>query len=86
MKVIYEDRGSKIHGCVKFDNEEILINGDFKSLADMKNFAVEVFAEEFDKGIKQNLGITYPYTVGNITFYNLSELEKFILGKQKSTS
>ena len=74
----------KKYGTVYSDDGVIFVSGDFDSLSDMKNFAVEVFAEEFDKGIKQNLGITYPYTVGDITFYNLSELEKFILGKQKS--
>ena len=84
MKVEYDS--AKKYGTVYSDDGVIFVSGDFDSLSDMKNFAVEVFAEEFDKGIKQNLGITYPYTVGNITFYNLSELEKFILGKQKSIS
>ena len=31
MKVIYEDRDLGIYGCVKFDKEEILVKGDFKS-------------------------------------------------------
>lgn len=84
MKVIYEDRGSRIHGCVKFDKEEILINGDFKSLADMKNFAVKSLANSFDESIEQNLGITFPYEIGGITFYSLTELNNFVLAKQNS--
>lgn len=82
MKVEYDC--VKKYGTVYSDDGVIFVSGDFDSLADMKNCAVEMFTEEFDKGIEQNLGITYPYTVGDITFYNLSELEKFILGKQKS--
>ena len=84
MKVIYEDRGSRIHGCVKFDKEEILINGDFKSLADMKNFAVKSLANSFDESIEQNLGITFPYAIGDITFYSLTELNNFVLANQKN--
>lgn len=84
MKVTYEDKGSSIYGCVKFDKEEILVYGDFKSLADMKNFAVKTLANSFDESIEQNLGITFPYAIGDITFYSLTELNNFVLANQKN--
>lgn len=84
MKVIYEDRGSSIYGYIEFGKEENFIQGAFKNLADMKNYAVKLFASSFDKSIEQNLGITFPYTIGEITFYSLPELNNFILAKQKS--
>ena len=72
------------YGTVYLTDGEILVSGDFESLADMKNFAVKTFADEFDRNIKQNLGITFPYKIGNITFYSLSELNSFVLGKQRN--
>lgn len=84
MKVTYEDKGSSIYGCVKFDKEEVLVCGNFKSLADMKNFAVKTLANFFDKSIEQNLGITFPYTISDITFYSLTELNNFVLANQKN--
>ncbi len=84
MKVIYEDKGSSIYDCVKFNKEEVFVCGDFKSLADMKNFAVKIFVNSFDESIEQNLGITFPYAIGNITFYSLTELNNFVLANQKN--
>ena len=84
MKVTYEDKGSSIYGCVKFDKEEVLVYGDFKSLADMKNFAVKTLANSFDESIEKNLGITFPYAIGDITFYSLTELNNFVLANQKN--
>ena len=82
MKIEYDS--IKKYGTVHLADGEILISGNFKSLADMKNFAVKTFADEFDRNIKQNLGITFPYKIGNITFYSLSELNSFVLGKQRN--
>ena len=78
MKVEYSN--TEKYGTVIFEENEIFLSGDFENLADMKNFAVKLFAEEFDKSIDQNLGITFPYTIGSMTFYSLSELNSFVLG------
>ena len=50
----------------------------------MKNFAVKSLANSFDESIEQNLGITFPYTIGDIIFYSLTELNNFVLAKQNS--
>lgn len=77
---------------VKFDFEklygEIMANGQMffqatgYSINDFKKLFITWVIEKFDESIGRDLGINFPYKIGNMTFYNLSEIEKYIEGTQ----
>ena len=67
---------------IYFETDKITIDFVDNDLTVLKNRFIQHLSECFDDAVEVNLGITFPYTIGNITFYTISELQKYILGTQ----
>lgn len=79
---------------VKFNEEErmgtVELNGfplfasyGSVSVKDFKKKFIEWISNEFDNAISQDLGINFPYVIGDMTFYTILEIEKYIEGTQR---
>lgn len=79
---------------VKFNEEErigtVELNGfpfftSYGSLSvkDLKVVFMNYLSEKFDESVSKDLGIGFPYIIGNMTFYTISEIEKYIAGTQR---
>lgn len=53
-----------------------------KSVKDLKLSFINYFSEKFDESVSNDLVIGFPYIIGNMTFYTISEIEKYIEGTQ----
>lgn len=53
-----------------------------KDIKDLKFTFMNYISREFDISVSKNLGIGFPYIVGDMTFYSISEIEKYIEGTQ----
>lgn len=53
------------------------------SVKDFKKKFIEWISNEFDNAISQDLGINFPYVIGGMTFYTISEIERYIEGTQR---
>lgn len=41
---------------------------------------MDYLSREFDISVSKDLGIGFPYIIGDMTFYSISEIEKYIEG------
>lgn len=51
-----------------------------KSVKDLKVTFMDYLSREFDISVSKDLGIGFPYIIGDMTFYSISEIEKYIEG------
>lgn len=77
MRVEYEDFIGKIYlGDVDY------VTFQCENITDLKNAVIRYFSNKFDDACAKQLSMTFPYTVGDITFNSLSEMNAYILGTQ----
>lgn len=78
MRVEYNDGIGSIY---LGDQHYFSLNG-CDHITEFKNRAVEYFSNRIDECLANVLSMTFPYTVGDITFNSLSEINAYILGTQ----
>lgn len=66
--------------CIK---EEPIFCAVCKSVKDLKVVFMNYLSEKFDESVSKDLGIGFPYIIGDMTFYTISEIERYIEGTQR---
>lgn len=77
FKVQYEDFLGTL-----YLGEVCYVTVQCENITDFKNKIINYFSNKFDAACAKELNITFPYTVGDITFNSLSEMNAYILGTQ----
>lgn len=68
-------------GILKIREDPLFLCG-CESIREFKKAFIKWISNEFDKSTSQSLGLEFPYVIGDLTFYSLSEIEKYIVGTQ----
>lgn len=69
-------------GIVYLNNFPLYSSFGKTSIKEFKNSFIKWISNEFDESIRKELGLSFPYVIGGLTFYSLSEIEKYIEGTQ----